>query len=81
MHHEGALTASLPGAALPGIWKAGIIVYIEFLRDRLPTPLFLGFPGGSAGKESTAMRETWVRSLGWEDPLEKGLATNPSALT
>ena len=22
-------------------------------RDRLPTPLFLGFPGGSAGKEST----------------------------
>ena len=21
-------------------------------RDRLPTPLFLGFPGGSAGKES-----------------------------
>ena len=22
-------------------------------RDRLPTPVFLGFPGGSAGKEST----------------------------
>ena len=22
-----------------------------------------------------AMRETWVRSLGWEDPLEKGKAT------
>ena len=27
-----------------------------------------------------AMRETWVRSLGWEDPLEKGVATHSSTL-
>ena len=27
-----------------------------------------------------AMSETWVRSLGWEDPLEKGKATHPSIL-
>ena len=27
-----------------------------------------------------AMRETAVRSLGWEDPLEKGMATNSSIL-
>ena len=27
-----------------------------------------------------AMWETWVRSLGWEDPLEKGKATHPSIL-
>ena len=27
-----------------------------------------------------AMQETWVRSLGWEDPLEKGMATNSSVL-
>ena len=26
---------------------------ILWRRDRLPTPVFLGFPGGSAGKEST----------------------------
>ena len=26
---------------------------IAWKRDRLPTPVFLGFPGGSAGKEST----------------------------
>ena len=26
------------------------------------------------------MRETWVRSLGWEDPLEKGNATHSSIL-
>ena len=47
-------------------------------RDRLPTPVFLGFPCDSAGKESPAMWETWVRSLGWEDPLEKGKATHSS---
>ena len=28
-------------------------------------------------KNSPAMRETWVQSLGWEDPLEKGMATTP----
>ena len=82
--------------------------------------LDLGFPGSSAGKESTcnagdlglipgsgrspgeeigyplqcswaslvaqmvknppAMGETWVRSLGWEDPLEKGKAIHSSIL-
>ena len=26
------------------------------------------------------MRETWVRPLGWEDPLEKGIATHCSTL-
>ena len=26
------------------------------------------------------MRETWVQSLGWEDPLEKGIATHSSIL-
>ena len=118
-------------------------------RDRLPTPVSLGFPDGSDGKESAcnvgdlclirglgrspwegngyplqysglenfmdrgtwqatvhgvaksqtwlsnfhfaslvaqlvknppAMRETWVPSLGWEDPLEKGKATHFSIL-
>ena len=27
------------------------------------------------------MQETWVRPLGWEDPLEKGKATHSSILT
>ena len=80
----------------------------------------MGFPGSSAGKESTcnaedpglipglqrspgegmgyllhyswtslvaqtiknlpAIQETWVQSLGWEDPLEKGMATHFSIL-
>ena len=81
---------------------------------------FPGFPGSSAGKESTfnagdpglipglgrspgggidyplqcswippvtqmvktlpALWETWVRSLGWEDPLEKGMVTHSNIL-
>ena len=31
-------------------------------------------------KNPLAMRETWVRSLGWEDPLEEGMATHSSIL-
>ena len=82
--------------------------------------MFLGFPGGSDGKESTysvgdldsipglgrspgeekgyllqyswasllaqtlknlpAMWETWIQSLGWEDPLEEGMAIHSSIL-
>ena len=29
-------------------------------------------------KNPPAMRDTWVQSLGWEDPLEKGMATHSS---
>ena len=32
----------------------------------------LGFPDSSVGKESSALQETSVWSLSWEDPLEKG---------
>ena len=35
----------------------------------------MGFPGGSEG-----MQETWVRSLGQEDPLEKEMPTHSSTL-
>jgi len=31
-------------------------------------------------KNLPAMQETWVRSLGWEDPLEWGMATHSSIL-
>ena len=31
-------------------------------------------------KNLLAMRETWVQSRGWEDPLEKGMATHSSTL-
>ena len=31
-------------------------------------------------KNPPTMRETWLQSLGWDDPLEKGKATNSSIL-
>ena len=38
-------------------------------------------PGGSDSKKSLpAVQETWVRSLCWEDPLEKDMATHSSTL-
>ena len=36
-------------------------------------------PGGSVVKNPPAMWKTQVRSLGQEDPLEKGMATHSSA--
>ena len=101
-------------------WFDSWVRKIRWRRERLATPVFLGFPCGSAGKESAcnagdlglipglgrspgegkgyplqyswafpvaqliknlpAMWETWVQSLGWEDPLEKGKATHSSIL-
>ena len=31
-------------------------------------------------KNPLAMQETWLQSLGWEDPLEEGMATHSSIL-
>ena len=45
---ESACHAGDP-RSIPG----GLVGKIRWRRDRLPTPVFLGFPGGSAGKEST----------------------------
>ena len=42
-----------------------------FLRASLIAQLLKNLP---------AMQETWVRSLGWEDPQEKGMATHSSIL-
>ena len=56
----------------------------------LASPLFTGDKYGYAilwaflvapmEKNPPAMWETWVRSLGWEDPLEEGVATHSSVL-
>ena len=38
--------------------------------------MYMGFPGGSDGKESACS----AGDLGWEDPLEEGMATPSSIL-
>ena len=40
----------------------------------------IGFPVAQMAKNLPAMRETWVQSLGWDDPLEKGMATHSNVL-
>ena len=44
---------------------------MQYMRASLIAQLVRNLP---------AMRETWVRSLGWEDPLEEGIATHSSIL-
>ena len=53
------------------IRKAHLILRAFKIRD---------FPGGSAVKNPSAMQETWVRSLGQEDPLKKEMETQASVL-
>ena len=40
----------------------------------------LGSPGGSVIKNLPAVQETPILSVGWEDPLEKKMATHSSTL-
>ena len=42
--------------------------------------MFLGFLVAQLVKNPPAMWETWVQSLGWEDPLEKGKVTHSNIL-
>ena len=42
--------------------------------------LLLGFPGGSDGKASACNAGDPVRSLGWEDPMQKEMVTHSSIL-
>ena len=49
------------------------MLYITF-------PCLIYFIMAPTVKHLSTMQETWVRSLGWEDPLEKGMATHSSIL-
>ena len=55
------------------------VAYLSWFHVRIMFYLttcsfIMGFPGGSAVKNPPAMKETWVRSLGWEYTLERGTA-------
>ena len=53
---------------------------VPWRRARLPTPVFLGFPGGSAGKESSCITGDLGLIPGLEDPMEEDMATHFSIL-
>ena len=67
-------------------WKAGdpcsILESGRFPGERIGDPLQCSWASLVAQlvKNPPAMREIWVRPLGWEDPLEKGKATHSSIL-
>ena len=50
------------------------------LYDYLTTTKKYDFPVAQMVKNLPATQETWVRSLNWEDPLEKGMMTHSSIL-
>ena len=55
-----------------------LIFYWDIMH--LYSPKILAYNMAHMVKNLLAMRETQVRSLGWEDPLEKGMATHYSCL-
>ena len=74
----GFLGSSAGKESICNAGDPGLIPNIRCRRDRLPIPVFLGFPGGSDGRDDSAY--IWVQSLGWEDPLEEGMETHSSVL-
>ena len=61
-------------------WFNSWVRKLSWRRDRLHTPTFLGFPGGSDGKEPTCNVGDLDSILGWEDSLEEGMATHSGIL-
>ena len=85
------MDCSLPGSSVHGIYQPRVLKW----GDPGSIPGSGRYPGKGTGcplqhpwasfvaqlvKNLPAMRETWVWSLGWEDPLEKGKTTHSSIL-
>ena len=62
----------------PGAAASPSLPPVDFLKFGSPLPMSSHV--AQLVKNLPAMRETWVRSLGWEDPLEKGMATYSNIL-
>ena len=70
---ESACNAEDP-SSIPGLGRStgeGIGYSLQYSWASIMAQLVKNLP---------AMWETWVRSLGWEDPLEKGKATHSSTV-
>ena len=79
---EARDAGSIPGPGRsPGEGNGNPLQYSVYIYIYI---CFWGFPGSSAGKEfpcNAETWETWVQSLGWKDPLEKGMTTHSSILS
>ena len=91
---SGRMDCSLSGFSVHGIFQASVLEWgaIAFSTRSLSPSLFCGVAltflntilkaslVAQMVKPLPAVRETWVRSLGWKDPLEKEMATHSSIL-
>ena len=77
------MDGSPPGSSVHGTFQARIL---EWVAISFSIDFFLGgfFPGSSLVAQKLkclpAIQETWVQSLGQEDPLEKEMAIHSSIL-
>ena len=60
--------------------KPGVLQFMRLKRVRHNWVTEMNWTGAQLEKNPIAMQETWVRSLGWKNPLEKGKATHSSIL-
>ena len=67
----------LGGSKITAIGDCSYEIKIRLLLGSKPQG---ASPVAQLVKNPPAMWKTWVRSLGWEDPLEKGMATHESIL-
>ena len=70
---ESACNTGDPGS-IPGLGRSsgeGISYQLQYFGASLESQMIKNLPAG---------KETWVWSLGWEDPLEEGMATIPAFL-
>ena len=81
--HTGFLSSSAGKESLCNAGDPGSIPWLgRSTGEGIGYPLLYSWASLVAQlvKNPPAMQETWVRSLGWEDPLEKGKATHSSML-
>ena len=70
-----SMDCSPPGSSIFGIFQARVLEWGAIAFSSIGASLV-----AQAVKNLPGMQETWVRSLGWEDPLEEGMATHSSIL-
>ena len=67
------MDCSPPGSSIHGIFQAKVLEWGAIAFSSIGASLV-----AQVVKNLPGMQETWVRSLGWEDPLEKGMAIHSS---
>ena len=69
------------GFSKQALTKYYLLLFADIVFCLLLWPIVkLGFPGCSEVKNPPAMQETWVQSLGQEEPLEEGMSSHSSIL-